>query len=231
MTRIAAALLFSALAALGCRLAEAGETAVPLPAPAADLPKTAGPAQKAVLAGGCFWGVEGVFEHVKGVRRVTSGYAGGEEADARYDDVSAGGTGHAESVEVEFDPQEVSYGELLRIFFSVAHDPTQRNRQGPDTGTQYRSAIFPADEKQKDVAARYVAQLAAAKAFDREIATTIEPLRAFYPAEEYHQDFIARNPKYPYVVVNDLPKIRSLERAFPKAYRPDPVAERSADSR
>jgi peptide-methionine (S)-S-oxide reductase len=231
MSRLSAALLLAALAAPGCGLAEAGEPARTLPAPAADLPKTAGPPQTAVLAGGCFWGVEGVFEHVKGVRRVTSGYAGGEEADAQYDAVSAGGTRHAESVEVVFDPQEVSYGELLRIFFAVAHDPTQRNRQGPDTGTQYRSAIFPSDEKQKDVAVRYVAQLAAAKAFDREIATTIEPLRAFYPAEAYHQDFIARNPKYPYVVVNDLPKIRSLERAFPNAYRPDPVAERSADSR
>jgi peptide-methionine (S)-S-oxide reductase len=224
MSRTAATLLLAALAALGCRLAEAGEAGVALPAPAADLPKAAGPAQTAVVAGGCFWGVEGVFEHVKGVRRVTSGYAGGAQADADYDRVSNGTTGHAESVSIEYDPAEVSYGELLRIFFSIAHDPTQKDRQGPDVGTQYRSAIFPADAQQKDVAARYVAQLDAAKVLDRPIATTIEPQRAFYPAEPYHQDFIARNPRYPYVVVHDLPKIRNLERAFPSEYRADVIA-------
>jgi peptide-methionine (S)-S-oxide reductase len=231
MPRLAAALLLAALAAPGCRLAEAGEAGVAVPAPAADLPKTAGPTQTAVLAGGCFWGIEAVFEHVRGVRRVTSGYAGGAKDDADYEIVSGGRTGHAESVEIEFDPQQVSYGELLRIFFSVAHDPTQLNRQGPDTGTQYRSAIFPADDRQKDVATRYVAQLDAAKTFDRKLATSIEPLHGFYAAEAYHQDFIAKNPKYPYVVVHDLPKIERLERTFPDAYRPGPVAAAGADPR
>ena len=229
LRRAAAAALFAALAAPGCSLADAGERAAPIAAAAFDLPKAAGPTQTAVLSGGCFWGIEAVFEHVRGVRRVTSGYAGGAAETAQYEVVSGGDTGHAESVQIEFDPQQVSYGELLRIFFSVAHDPTQRDRQGPDVGSQYRSEIFYADDGQKDVATRYIAQLEAAKAFPRPIATRVDPLRGFYPAEAEHQDFIARHPSYPYVVVNDLPKLRNLERAFPDAYRESPAA-RSADS-
>jgi peptide-methionine (S)-S-oxide reductase len=172
-----------------------------------------------VLAGGCFWGVEGVYEHVRGVREVISGYAGGEANTAHYDAVGSGRTGHAESVQITFDPQEISYGEILRIFFSVAHDPTQLDRQGPDTGTQYRSAIFYADEAQKDIASKYIEQLDGSGVFRHSIVTRLEPLSAFYPAEAYHQDFIARNPRYPYVVFNDLPKIRNLEKEFPDFYR------------
>jgi len=189
------------------------------PAAAADNAKAAGPGQTAVLAGGCFWGVEGVFEHVRGVTDVTSGYSGGEASTAHYDEVSSGETGHAESVQIRFDPQQISYGEILRIYFSVAHDPTQLNRQGPDTGTQYRSEIFYADDAQKDIASKYIEQLNGSGAFARPVVTRVEPLRAFYPAEAYHQDFIAKNPRYPYVVFNDLPKIRNLEKEFPGFYR------------
>jgi peptide-methionine (S)-S-oxide reductase len=200
------------------------------PTPSFDGPKS-GALQTAVLAGGCFWGVEGVFEHVRGVRKAVSGYAGGEQSTAHYKMVGSGSTGHAESVQVTFDPQEVSYGELLRIFFSVAHDPTQLNRQGPDTGPQYRSAIFYADESQKDVATRYIEQLKAAKLFSRPIVTQVAPLQAFYPAESYHQDFIAKNPRYPYVVVNDLPKIRNLKQVYPELYRETREADLSVTSR
>ena len=189
------------------------------PAAAADNAKAAGPGQTAVLAGGCFWGVEGVFEHVRGVTDVISGYSGGEAHTAHYDEVSGGETGHAESVQIRFDPQQISYGEILRIYFSVAHDPTQLNRQGPDTGTQYRSEIFYADDAQKDIASKYIEQLNGSGAFARPVVTRVEPLRAFYPAEAYHQDFIAKNPRYPYVVFNDLPKIRNLEKEFPGFYR------------
>jgi len=195
------------------------EPAVLAPAALIDSAKAAGPPQTAVLAGGCFWGVEGVFEHVRGVRDVVSGYAGGEADTAHYEVVGSGRTGHAESVQITFDPQEITYGEILRIFFSVAHDPTQLNRQGPDSGTQYRSAIFYADDAQKDIATRYIEQLNASGIFHREIVTRVDPLHGFYPAEKYHQDFIARNPHYPYIVINDLPKIRNLEKEFPDFYR------------
>jgi peptide-methionine (S)-S-oxide reductase len=195
------------------------EPAVLAPAAKDDNAKAPGPVQTAVLAGGCFWGVEGVFEHVRGVRDVVSGYAGGEADTAHYDDVGSGRTGHAESVQITFDPQEISYGEILRIFFSVAHDPTQLNRQGPDTGPQYRSAIFYADAAQKDIANQYIEQLGAAGVFQSAIVTRVDPLHGFYPAESYHQDFIAKNPRYPYVVFNDLPKIRNLEKEFPDFYR------------
>ena len=195
------------------------EPAVLAPAAEADNAKAPGPLQTAVLAGGCFWGVEGVFEHVRGVSDVVSGYAGGEAKTASYEDVSSGRTGHAESVQIRFDPQEISYGEILQIYFSVAHDPTQLNRQGPDTGTQYRSEIFYADDAQRDIANKYVEQLNGSGVFRQPVVTRIEPLRAFYPAEAYHQDFIAKNPRYPYVVFNDLPKIRNLENAFPDFYR------------
>ena len=197
------------------------ETAVLVPAARVDSKKGPGDLQTAVLAGGCFWGVEGVFEHVRGVRKVLSGYAGGEKSTAEYHTVGSGRTGHAESVKITFNPQEISYGEILRIFFSVAHDPTQLNRQGPDTGTQYRSAIFYTDDAQRDIAKAYIGQLNGSGVFQRAIVTRVDPLEGFYPAESYHQDFIARNPKYPYVVINDLPKIRNLEQEFPDLYRED----------
>jgi peptide-methionine (S)-S-oxide reductase len=175
--------------------------------------------QVAVFAGGCFWGVEGVFEHVKGVIRVTSGYAGGSVQSPSYEAVSSGETGHAESVEVVFDPSQISYGKLMQIFFSVAHDPTELNRQGPDEGTQYRSAIFYVNEAQKREAEAYVAQLTAAKTFKRPIVTQIAPLSKFFAAEEYHQDFMERNPLYPYIVINDRPKVVQLRKQFPELYR------------
>jgi peptide-methionine (S)-S-oxide reductase len=175
--------------------------------------------QTAVFAGGCFWGVDGVFKHVKGVSSVVSGYSGGNAATAQYETVSTGTTGHAESVKITFDPSQVSYSELLRVFFSVATDPTQLNRQGPDTGTQYRSVIFYADEDQKQTALAYIAQLDKAKVFSAPIVTQVVPLKAFYPAEEYHQNFLARNPHYPYIVFNDLPKLRELQKQFPDLYK------------
>jgi peptide-methionine (S)-S-oxide reductase len=204
----------------------AAESAVVIPAPAVDDPKAAGPLQTAVLAGGCFWGVQGVYEHVRGVRQVLSGYAGGDKATAEYEVVSRGRTGHAESVEIHFDPKELSYGEILRIFFSVVHDPTQLNRQGPDSGTQYRSNIFYASESQKTIAQAYIAQLDRAKLFGRAIVTRVDPLKAFYPAEDYHQDFLQRNPGHPYIVINDLPKIDNLRKIFPAVYREPPITAR-----
>jgi peptide-methionine (S)-S-oxide reductase len=175
--------------------------------------------QTAVLAGGCFWGVEGVFEHMRGVRKVVSGYAGGESSTATYEKTSTGRTGHAESVQVTFDPSEVSYGDILRVFFSVAHDPTQLNRQGPDTGPQYRSAIFYANDAQRDLARSYIAELNESGKFPRAIVTRVDPLDGFYPAESYHQDFMAKNPRHPYIVINDLPKVRELKRLYPEYYR------------
>jgi peptide-methionine (S)-S-oxide reductase len=193
--------------------------AAPLPAPATDIPKPAASGiQTAVFAGGCFWGVEAVFRHVKGVKRAVSGYAGGDAKAADYQSVSSGDTGHAESVQVTFDPAEVSYGELLRIFFSVAHDPTQLNRQGPDHGTQYRSAVFYVNEDQKRVTQAYIQQLSAAKAFTQPIVTQVAPLPAFYPAEAYHQDYLAKHPSQPYIVFNDLPKLAALKEQFPARF-------------
>ena len=185
----------------------------------------------AVLAGGCFWGVQGVFQHVNGVTSAVSGYAGGDEKTAKYRVVGSGSTGHAESVRITYDPRKVTYGQLLRIYFSVAHDPTELNRQGPDSGTQYRSTIFPTTPDQARIAKGYIDQLNKAKVFGEPIATTIEPDRKFYAAEDYHQDFLTLNPTYPYIVINDLPKVESLKRLFPQMYRPDPVlvtASRSA---
>jgi peptide-methionine (S)-S-oxide reductase len=175
--------------------------------------------QIAVFAGGCFWGVEAVFEHVKGVIRVTSGYAGGSISSPSYEAVSSGETGHAESVEVVFDPAQISYGKLMQIFFSVAHDPTQLNRQGPDEGTQYRSAIFYVSDAQKREAEAYVAQLTKAKTFAQPIVTEIAPLSRFYAAEDYHQDFMEKHPLHPYIVINDRPKVVQLKRQFPELYR------------
>jgi peptide-methionine (S)-S-oxide reductase len=217
---LVAALLIALKASIGSPAV--AESAVLVPGTKTERGQTSAGVQTAVLAGGCFWGIEGVFEHVHGVREVVSGYAGGEASTAHYDNVGRGRTGHAESVEITFDPQRVPYGEILRIFFSVAHDPTQLNRQGPDTGTQYRSAIFYADDTQRDIAKAYIVQLNESGLFKRAIVTRVDPLERFYPAESYHQDFIAKNPRYPYVVFNDLPKIRSLKKLFPELYRERP---------
>jgi peptide-methionine (S)-S-oxide reductase len=171
--------------------------------------------ETAVFAGGCFWGIEAVFEGLKGVTNAVSGYAGGSKANAQYEIVSTGTTGHAESVQVTYDPSQITYGQLLKVFFSVAHDPTQLNRQGPDEGTQYRSAIFYANDEQKHVAEAYIAQLSAAKAFSRPIVTKLTLLQAFYPAEAHHQDYVKHNPTQPYIVQNDLPKLAALRQQFP----------------
>lgn len=193
--------------------------AAPLPDPKIDAPLAATKGtQTAVLAGGCFWGVEGVFEHVKGVTQVVAGYAGGSTVKPSYEQVSSGTTGHAESVRISYDPSRISYGQLLKVFFSVAHDPTELNRQGPDTGTQYRSAIFFANDEQKRVAEAYIAQLQAARTFPRPIVTQVAPLKAFYAAEAYHQHYLDLNPNQPYIVINDLPKIANLKRQFPALY-------------
>lgn len=201
----------------------AAEKAVVIPAPAVDNPKVSASPQTAVIAAGCFWGVQGVYQHVRGVQRALSGYSGGTKATADYEAVSRGSTGHAESVEIRFDPKEISYGEILQIYFSVVHDPTQLNRQGPDTGPQYRSNVFYADESQKRIAEAYIAQLNNAKLFPRSIVTRVDPLNGFYPAEAYHQDFLLRNPTYPYIVIHDLPKIGQLKKVFPARYREQAV--------
>jgi peptide-methionine (S)-S-oxide reductase len=191
--------------------------AAEVPPPAVDIPAGSGHQQAvAVLAGGCFWGVEAVFEHLKGVTDVVSGYAGGSSKTAHYEMVGTGRTGHAESVQIMYDPSQISYGKLLQVFFAVAHDPTELNRQGPDEGTQYRSAIFYQSEEQKGVAEAYIRQLTESKAFRHPIVTKVVPLPGFYPAEEYHQNFIARNPGNPYVMYNDLPKLSQLKKRFPE---------------
>ncbi len=216
--------LFAALFALPVhRGALADESTLVVPPPDVDNPRAPGSLQTAVLSGGCFWGVQGVFEHVKGVEKVVSGYAGGERSTANYDTVSNGRTGHAESVQITFDPARVSYGDLLRIFFSVAHDPTQIDRQGPDVGSEYRSVIAYADDSQKRIATAYIEQLNRAHVFARPIATRIDRLRGFYAAEGYHQDFLVRNPTNSYIVYNDLPKIENLKRMFPDFYSEHPV--------
>jgi peptide-methionine (S)-S-oxide reductase len=199
--------------------ATGGERAVVVPPPAVDETAGSDTREKAVFAGGCFWGVQGVFQHVQGVDNAVSGYAGGQGADAHYERVGMGTTGHAESVEVTYDPHKITYGQLLRIYFSVAHDPTQLNHQGPDVGTQYRSAIFPVDAGQQKIARAYVTQLGQGGIYTSPIATTIEMGKSFYPAEAYHQDFLAHNPTYPYIVANDLPKVENLKQLFPDQYR------------
>jgi peptide-methionine (S)-S-oxide reductase len=202
--------------------ASADDLNLPIPAPVSDPASTAF-TETAVLAGGCFWGQQGVFQHVKGVTRVVAGYAGGDKATATYDQVTTETTGHAESVEITFNPKQVSFGRLLQIYFSVAHDPTQLNRQGPDTGTSYRSAIFTATPQQAATAKAYIAQLQAAQVFPAPIVTKVDPLKGFYPAEGYHQDYLVRNPNQPYIRINDLPKIAGLKRVWPQYYRDDPV--------
>jgi peptide-methionine (S)-S-oxide reductase len=199
------------------------EKARVIPPPSIDEPASQATSEVAVLAGGCFWGVQGVYQYTKGVTRALSGYAGGEMNTAHYETVGEGSTGHAEAVQVTFDPRQITYGRLLQVFFSVVHDPTQLNRQGPDVGTQYRSAIFPRSAEQEKVAKAYIAQLNQARVFNAAIMTRIEPNRPFYQAEGYHQDFLTRNPTHPYIVVNDLPKIEDLKRLFPALYRPTPV--------
>jgi len=227
VTLLLPALLF--VAGVTFLSASSAEEARTIPAPAVDPPSTTG-SEVAVLAGGCFWGVQGVFQHVEGIRNAISGYSGGDQETADYERVSSGTTNHAESVQVTFDPRKISYGRILQIYFSVAHDPTQLNRQGPDTGTQYRSAIFPISDEQAATAKAYIAQLDQAHAFDGPIVTRIEPSRSFYPAEADHQDFLTRHPTYPYIVINDLPKVAALKRLFPDLYRAEPVLVSSASN-
>jgi peptide-methionine (S)-S-oxide reductase len=213
-------------------LPSAAESARSIPPPVLDEPAhPQATSEVAVLAGGCFWGVQGVFQRVNGVTSAVSGYAGGGADTAHYELVGTNTTGHAESVRVTFDPRRISYGRILQVYFSVAHDPTELNRQGPDVGTQYRSAIFPTNPEQTHVAEAYIAQLAQARAFNAPIVTKIEPGRDFYPAEDYHQDFLTRNPTYRYIVVNDLPKIEALHRLFPDLYRATPVLVAAAAPR
>jgi peptide-methionine (S)-S-oxide reductase len=217
------------LAAIGvavalCLLfARAAPAATLIPAPTVDAAPRDDRSQTAVIAGGCFWGIQAVFQHVKGVTRVLAGYSGGAKDTAAYETVSSGRTGHAESVEIMFDPHQVSYGRILQIYFSVAHDPTELNRQGPDVGTQYRSAIFYANDDQKRVAQAYVAQLTHAGVYSRPIVTKLGPLVAFYPAEAYHQDYAVLHPNNPYIATYDLPKLGELKRLFPNLYREPPV--------
>jgi peptide-methionine (S)-S-oxide reductase len=209
--------VFAMVSLAGCNRASAASS--PLPKPAVDEnAATAKGKETAVFAGGCFWGVQAVFQHVKGVINATSGYAGGSGNTAEYETVSTGTTGHAESVQVVYDPAQVSYGQLLQVFFSVAHDPTELNRQGPDTGTQYRSAIFYSNDEQKRIADAYIAQLAAAKTFRRPIVTQVVPLQGFYAAEAYHQNYATLHPNNPYIVINDAPKVANLKKELPELY-------------
>ena len=216
--------LVTALAAGAYQYAQADSIDKAIPVAALDAPRATAPAsESAVLAGGCFWGMQGVFEHVRGVTKVVAGYSGGAKATALYELVGTETTGHAESVQITFDPRIVSYGEILRVYFSVAHDPTELNRQGPDSGSSYRSEIFFASPMQERVARAYVAQLTAAHTYASPIVTKIEKLNGFYAAEGYHQDFLIHNPTYPYIVYNDLPKIEMLKRVLPAMYREKPA--------
>jgi peptide-methionine (S)-S-oxide reductase len=223
----AAAIGALAIAAFAIAPLRAAEDAVVIPAPAVDAPASDG-IQTVVVAGGCFWGVQGVFQHTSGVVNAVSGYAGGAKSTAKYDIVSTGSTGHAESVEIKYDPKKISYGKILQIFFSVAHDPTQLNRQGPDSGTQYRSAIFTTNDEQKKVTDAYIAQLNAAKVYAKPIVTKVGPLEAFYPAEAYHQDYLTLHPTQPYIAYNDLPKVENLKKIFAANYLEKPTLVSSA---
>jgi peptide-methionine (S)-S-oxide reductase len=220
---VIAACAITLLGAILWRSGVQAEGVTMVPAPKVDSARTAGALQTAVISGGCFWGVQGVFQHVKGVKRAVSGYAGGEKSTADYETVSTGSTGHAESVQITFDPAQISYGQLLQIAFSVAFDPTQLNRQGPDIGTQYRSEIWYMSDTQKNIATAYIAQLNQAHAFARPIATRVDPLRGFYPAEDYHQDYLYLHPSQPYIAINDIPKVNNLKRVFPDLYLPQPT--------
>ncbi|PIF73168.1 peptide-methionine (S)-S-oxide reductase [Variovorax sp. 54] len=205
------------------------ETARRVPAPAADLAASAdATTATAVFAGGCFWGVQGVFQRVEGVSNALSGYAGGEARTARYNEVGSGRTGHAEAVRISYDPRKVSYGKLLQIYFSVAHDPTELNRQGPDTGPQYRSTVFAENAEQARIANAYIAQLNQARTFGKPLATTVEMAKSFYAAEDYHQDYLTLHPNQPYIAINDLPKIDDLKKLFPESYKATPSLVRAA---
>jgi len=223
-----AMLLAAGLGGLWSLQGRAAERAVVIPPPAADAAASNEASQTVVLAGGCFWGVQAVFQHTKGVTKAVSGYAGGTKDTARYNVVSSGATGHAESVEITFDPRQISYGRILQIYFSVAHDPTQLDRQGPDEGPQYRSAIFFANPEQQRVAQAYIAQLDKAGTFKRPIVTKLTKYDAFYPAEAYHQDYATLHPENPYIFYNDRPKVENLKKLFPDLYREQPVLVRSA---
>jgi peptide-methionine (S)-S-oxide reductase len=223
----AAALSALAITAFVAAPSRAAEDAVVIPPPAMDAQASDG-IQTAVIAGGCFWGVQGVFQHTAGVVNAVSGYAGGGKATADYNAVSTGTTGHAESVQIKYDPKKISYGKILQIFFSVAHDPTQLNRQGPDSGTQYRSAIFTTSDEQKKVADAYIAQLSSAKVYKKPIVTKVGPLEGFFPAEAYHQDYLTLHPNQPYIAYNDLPKIENLKKIFAENYIEKPTLVSSA---
>lgn len=212
------------------RIANSAEPATKIPPPAQDEKVAANHNETAVFAGGCFWGVQGVFQHVKGVVNAVSGYAGGMMSDAEYEKVSNGDTGHAESVQITYDPTQITYGRLLQVFFSVAHNPTELNYQGPDHGTQYRSAVFPINAEQRSVAQAYIAQLDKAHVFAAPVVTRVEDFKGFYPAESYHQNFLVLHPGYPYIAINDLPKVTDLKRMFPELYRSDPVLFKTAAS-
>jgi peptide-methionine (S)-S-oxide reductase len=222
----AAAIGALAIAAFVSVPTRAAEDAVKIPPPAADVQATDG-IQTAVLSGGCFWGVQGVFQHTAGVTSAVSGYAGGSQMTATYEQVSSGTTGHAESVQVKYDPKQISYGKILQIFFSVVHDPTQLNRQGPDSGTQYRSAIFTTSDQQKKAAEAYIAQLNAAKVYGKPIVTRVAPLQGFFPAEAYHQDYLTLHPNQPYIAYNDLPKVENLKKLFAENYIEKPTLVRA----
>jgi peptide-methionine (S)-S-oxide reductase len=228
LRRFAAAVaLLPLLAFLVPARADDAPRALPEPTMAASAPT--GTIETAVLSGGCFWGMQGLYQHVKGVSKVLAGYSGGDQSTATYEQVSSGSTGHAESVQIIFDPSVISYGEILRIYFSVAHDPTELNRQGPDDGTQYRSNVWYANPEQQKVALAYIAQLEQAKAFDAPIVTRVDPLKGFYAAEAYHQDFLVNHPDYPYIVFNDLPKIDNLKRLLPEDYRENAITVGAAN--
>ena len=218
----AAAVGALAITALAVAPSRAAEDAVIVPAPSVDVRASDG-LQTVVVAGGCFWGVQGVFQHTAGVVNAVAGYAGGSKATASYNVVSTGTTGHAESVQIKYDPRKISYGKILQIFFSVVHDPTQLNRQGPDSGTQYRSAIFTTSEEQKKVADAYIAQLNAAKVYNKPIVTKVGPLQGFYPAETYHQDYLTLHPNHPYIAINDIPKVENLKKVFAQNYVEKPT--------
>lgn len=213
------------------RVANSAEEATQIPPPAQDEQVTATThSETAVFAGGCFWGVQGVFEHVRGVKQVAAGYTGGAASTAQYETVSDGDTGHAESVQITYDPTQITYGRLLQIFFSVAHNPTELNYQGPDHGTQYRSAVFPVNPQQRTVAQAYIAQLDKAHVFSAPVVTRVEDFKGFYQAENYHQNYLVLHPGYPYIAINDLPKVANLKRMFPDLYRNDPVLLKVASS-
>jgi peptide-methionine (S)-S-oxide reductase len=228
-TKLAGCVAIAASVFAAQRVVNSAEPAISIPPPSQDEKIGATHSETAVFAGGCFWGVQGVFEHVRGVKQVAAGYTGGAAATAQYETVSEGDTGHAESVQITYDPAQITYGRLLQIFFSVVHDPTELNYQGPDHGTQYRSAIFPANPEQRSIAQSYITQLDQAHVFSAPIVTRVENFKGFYPAEAYHQNFLVLHPDYPYILINDLPKVKQLKKMYPGLYRNDPVLLKVSD--